>query len=472
MKFEIRPKDKCPCGSGKEYRKCHSPKRDRSDNNIWKGPGHNQIIYFGHKDPLTGIWFDKSRKGEFKLLKGNDRVPVARFFCVDDTILACKAIVRYLSVSVDEGIIKYTGSLEVQKGIQIPFPVLIGCIDAKTVEAFGANLSGRPVSYERGDWVIFIGEDENPIARIKKQPRWLRYLRASGFLVESETAGEINFSLSTKAKGFNLFTLALPFGEIEIPHPQVSVTEHQATCQLDIEKENVSWDLVLHQDIFSERKRSRKDSKVYIGYKQGKNIIFDTFDKSIRKHVSNPIKIRLGISIPGLSATIGKFAESLERTIRTISENGGFRFDEKGNRILEADFRDHVLTVLKSIGYYAMAEPTRKKGFVDILLKKDDSEGIIEFKVWGRRRYKDVIKQVLDYGTPWTTEYATVMINPNRDPVTDKFIENARKSPGLKNITKVEHQLPTLNKLISCHYLPDWDKHIAITHFILNIAKL
>ena len=72
MRFEVRPKDKCPCGSGKEYRKCHSPKRDHSDNNLWKGPGYKQVIYFGHKDPLTGIWFDKDRKGEFKLLKGTN----------------------------------------------------------------------------------------------------------------------------------------------------------------------------------------------------------------------------------------------------------------------------------------------------------------------------------------------------------------------------------------------------------------
>jgi hypothetical protein len=138
MKFEVQPKDKCPCGSGKEYRKCHSPKRDRSDNNIWKGPGYNQDIHFGHKDPFTGIEFDKARKGEFKLLKGHDRVPVARFFCVDDAILACKAIVRFLSISAEDAIVKYTGSVEVQKAVPQSVPVLIGSIDAKSVENFEA----------------------------------------------------------------------------------------------------------------------------------------------------------------------------------------------------------------------------------------------------------------------------------------------------------------------------------------------
>lgn len=470
MKFEVQPKTMCPCGSGKEYRKCHSPQRDQSDDNLWKGPGYNQVIYFGDKEPPSGIHFDKAKKGEFKLQRNDDRVPLPRFLCVDESILKCKAIVRSLSTSVDENIIKFTGSLEIQSDIQQSIPILIGCIDVNLVKSFEANLSGRPVSYERGVWGIFVGEDENPMARIRKQPKWFRCLYASGYLVEAETTGEINFSLSANTKGFNFFTLALPFGEIELSHPQILIQDHQSTCQLEIESESVSWDLVLHQNIFSEKKMSRKDSKIYFGYKQDSEIGFDAFDKSIRKHFLKPVKLRLGISIPKLSATLGKFTEILERTIRTISEHGGFRFEEVGDRILESDFRDHVLTVLKSMGYYAFAEPTRRTGFIDILLKKDDSEGIIEFKIWGRRKYKEVIKQVLDYGTPWTTEYATVMINPNRESVVDKFILNAKKSPGYKNILLEGSSLQPLNKLISCHYLPSWEKHIAVTHFILNTA--
>jgi len=472
MKFEVKPKDMCPCGSGKEYRKCHNPWRDKTDNNIWKGPGFNQNIYLGHKVPFNGFNFDKARKGEFKLLKGSDRVPLPRFFCVDGIVLACKAIVRFLSISLENSIIKYVGSLEVQGDVQQSIPILIGCIDVNSVASFEASLSGGHVPYERGDWVIFLDEDENPIARIKKQPQWFRYLPASGFLVESDAAGEINFTLTTKASGFNLFTLALPFVEIEIPCPQISVPNHQTTCQLEVEKEGVSWDLVLHQDIFSEKRRARKDSKIFLGYKQDDEIVFDAFEKGIRKHFSKPMRLRLGVSIPELSATLGKFTETLERTIRTISENGGFGFKEVENKILEADFRNHVLTVLKSMGYYAFAEPTRRSGFIDILLKKDESEGIIEFKVWGRRKYKEVIKQVLDYGTAWTTEYATVMINPNRESVVDKFIENAKQSPGYKNITDEGSNFQPLNKLISCHYLPSWDKHIAVTHFILNTVML
>ena len=248
--------------------------------------------------------------------------------------------------------------------------------------------------------------------------------------------------------------------------------DHQTTCQFEIEKERVSWDLVLHQDIFSEKKRARKDSKSFLGFKKDGGIDFEDFDESVRKHFLRPVKLRIGLSTPDLSATIGKFNEILDRTVRTISEDGGFLFEETSNRILEADFRDYVLTVLKSSGYYAFAEPSRRGGFIDILLKKGESESIIEFKVWGRRKYKEVIKQVLGYGTPWTTEYATVIINPNKALVLDKFVDNARKAPGFKFISD-ENQAPTaLQKLTSSHYLTKWDRHIVVSHCIINTTML
>ncbi|RJP59598.1 MAG: SEC-C domain-containing protein [Deltaproteobacteria bacterium] len=472
MKFQILPKDKCPCGSGNEYRKCHSPKRDRSDNNMWKGPGYKQVIYFGDKKTVSGFHFDKAKRGEFKLLRDDDRIPLPRFFCVDDSILECKAIVRYLSISVENNTIKFVGSVGINCNLQSEIPILIGCSDINSIKKFEANFAGKPISYERGVWSIYIGEDENPIARIKKQPQWFRYLYASGYLVEAEATGEINFSLYANIKGFNLFTLAMPFGEIEIPHPQISVLDHQTTCQFEIEKERVSWDLILHQDIFSEKKRARKDSRLFLGFKKDEGVDFEDFDESVRKHFLNPIKLRIGVSTPDLSTIIGKFNEILDRTIRTISEDGGFLFEETSNRILEADFRDYVLTVLKSSGYYAIAEPSRRGGFIDILLKKGESESIIEFKVWGRRKYKEVIKQVLDYGTPWTTEYATVIINPNKGSILDKFVDNARKAPGFKYISD-ENQDPTaLQKLTSSHYLTKWDRHIVVSHLIINTTML
>ena len=237
------------------------------------------------------------------------------------------------------------------------------------------------------------------------------------------------------------------------------------------ENENISWDLVLHQTGFSESQRFRKDSKVIIGEFQEDEIQFDGFDKSIRKYFSKPIKLRIGLSLPDESITIGKFSKTLEATVRSIAEDGSFNLDDNDKRILEADFRDHMLSILKSMRYFAYAEPARKGGFVDILLKQGDSEAIIEFKVWGRRKYKEVINQVLGYGTAWTNEFATVMINPNKESVTDKFVENTQKSMGFQGIDIVSEGRVPLEKLISSHFLVNWEKHIAVTHYIINVNQ-
>jgi len=435
---------------------------------MWKGPGYPQTVYFGYKEPLSGFWFEKAKKGEFVLLKGEDRVPIARYFCVDESILSCKSIVRLLSISLENNRTVYSGSLEVKGNLATKLPIIVGCLDVDTVDSFDANLSGQPVTYERGNWVIFIGEDDNPIARIKKTPQWLRFLKASGYLIEFEPPGEINFRLLTKAQGFNLFTLALPFNEVEVCHPIVSLHNSPLTCQIEIEDENISWDLVLHQTGFSEYQRLRKDSKVIVGGFQEGEVQFDGFDKSVRKYFSKPIKLRIGLSQPDESITIGKFSKTLEATVRSIAEDGSFNLDDNDKRILEADFRDHMLTILKSMRYFAYAEPARRGGFVDILLKKGDSEAIIEFKVWGRRKYKVVIDQVLGYGTAWTNEFATVMINPNKESVAEKFIENAHRSIGFQEINIVSERRIPLEKLISSHFLISWEKHITVTHYIIN----
>ncbi|MEW6113925.1 MAG: SEC-C domain-containing protein [Thermodesulfobacteriota bacterium] len=470
--INVTSKDRCPCGSGKEYRKCHSPKRDMSDRNPWRGPGFPQQVYLGHNETFDGFQFDKGRKGEFVLCRREDRIPIARFICVDTTILVCKAIVRSISLSVDDRIIRYCGSVEIQGQPQGSIPIIIGCLDSQFLDSFETDLSGVPISYTKGNWVVFVGEDDNPMGRIAKQPQWFRFFWGSGFLIELQSPGEINFQLTAQSRSYNVFTLVLPFGELEVSYPGISVGHDLVTCQLELEDESVSWDLVLHREWFSEKRRSRLDSQVFSGYEQGAGGKFQDFGSGIRKHFLKPKKLRIAMSLPEHSCTMGKFSNILENALRTISEDGVFSFGDEDKRVLEADFRDHVLTILKGSGYFAFAEPSRRAGFVDVLLRKDNLEAIIEFKVWGRRNYKSVIGQVLKYGTPWTTEYATVMINTNKATIVDRFIGNAKSAPGYKYVTVHESAVGPLTKLVSCHFHAHWEKQIAVTHFIINAAKL
>lgn len=470
MKYQVDPGSICPCGSGKEYRRCHMPSRDPSDKNLWRGPGFPQHVYLGYKEPFTGCRFEKDKKGEIVLLKNGDRIPIGRYFTIEESLLPYSAIVRSLTISQNSGSITYSGSVEVKGDSSRSAPILIGTLNVESVDSFEAKVLGKPVSYEKGNWFGFIGEEGNPIARIRKMPQWFRFFKASGFLVEFEPVGELYFKLSARSKDSNLFTLSLPFQNIELCCPIVATKDTLSACFIEMEKENVYWDIVLHSDQFNEMKRDRKDAETIEGYQENGKTKFYGFEEGIRKSLSGPRKIRINLSLPSENPIIGKFSEILESWLRTIAENGGFDFTDKPGRVLEADFRDDLLKVIKSMGYFSFAEPARKQGFVDMLVKYKNLEAIVEFKVWGRRRYKEVIKQVLDYGTAWTTEYATVMINPNRGQIVDKFMSNARKSPGFIGFAYADKEYRPVQKLISHHYLPNWEKYFICTHFIVNLS--
>lgn len=472
MDFHVKPKDKCPCGSGKEYRKCHSPSRNNTDSNYWRGPDYPQHVYIGHNKHFSGFQFEKSNKGEFILLIQDDRIPIGRFFCMDEVNLSCKAIIRSLSINLKDMELYYSGSIEIKGDIKDKVPILIGCINSDLVDEFSINSSNGAVSYKRGNWGIYIGEDDNPMTRIRKSPKWFRLLKVSGFLIEIPSSDEINFKLSIKARAFNIFTLALPFNNIEYVPPRISVQNSFLSCQLEVQNEDISWDLILCQELFNEQVREKKDSKILLGYVENNYIKFDNLDLNVRKYLSNPTKFRIGLSLPDKSLTIGEFTIILEDILKALAEDKKLVFNDAKDNILEERFRDYILILMKSRKYFAVAEPARKGGFVDILLKKEDSEAIIEFKVWGHRKYKEIIKQVLDYGTAWTTEYATVMINPNKELIVDKFIENATSSPGFQKVSYIDTKPVPLQKIVTYHYLKNWEKHIVIIHFIINLNMI
>ena len=471
-KFQVYPKARCPCGSGKEYRKCHSPNRDQSDQNLWRGPGFPQTVHLGYEEPFTGFRFENEQKGEIVLLKNYDRIPIGRYFTIEQSILSYSAIVRSLTISQNNGTLIYSGSIEIKGDATKSVPILVGTLDVDSVDSFEANISGKPVSFEKGSWFGFIGEDGNPIARTRKRPQWFRFFKTQGFLVEFEPVGELYFKLSTRSKSYNLFTLSLPFQNIELSCPKIITKSTISTCFIEIERENVSWDLVLHSDQFNEMKRDRKDSKVIRSHQENEKTKFNNFKEGIRKPMSGPRKIRINLLLPSESPKIGKFSKILENWVRNFAENPGLIFWNKGREIHEANFRDDLLKVIKSNDYFAVAEPSRRVGFVDILVKYEDLEAIIEFKVWKRPKYKEVIKQVLGYGTAWTTEYATVMINPNQKPIVDKFISNAKSSPGFIDFTYVDTEYRPIQKLVSYHYISTWDKYFTVVHFIINLRFL
>jgi len=64
------------------------------------------------------------------------------------------------------------------------------------------------------------------------------------------------------------------------------------------------------------------------------------------------------------------------------------------------------------------------------------------------------------------------MINPNESLILDKFVDNAKKSPGFKYISDENQDTTALQKLISSHYLTKWDRHIVVSHWVINTTML
>ena len=94
-------------------------------------------------------------------------------------------------------------------------------------------------------------------------------------------------------------------------------------------------------------------------------------------------------------------------------------------KLQEEDFRD-TLGYFFSAKYDITAEEVRKEGKVDLVVNTGyEEQSIIEFKVWGRNDYKDVVQQIVErYLTEFDAVGYIFMINPNKTPIVDKYIEN------------------------------------------------
>lgn len=467
MTFSVGPKSKCPCGSGKFYKNCHNPKRDINNDNLWKGPGYDQIIYFGDKEKFNEIKYDTVAENEFILRNlSGDIIPIGRFIYIDNKVSNCSAVVSDLDILINNNSIAFSGSIRVEGNIK-DVPIIIGTSNMSMVKEFSAKVSGIDIPFKRGNWRLFIGENENPISRAMKMAQWFRYFNSPGFLVKLKPSeGEFYFRVISRLNSSNAFSLSLPFDNIELSCPNVITEKEFISCFIEIERENISWDLVLSQDQFNGS--SRKDTITYNSNNEKGNISFPFFENRIRKEFINPRKIYFNLFVPNKNPVLENLGKIIENSLKHIAENSGFNFDNEQKSILEADFRDYILGVLKSIGYVAIAEPLRKEGFVDILINHENTEYIIEFKVWGRRNYKKVINQALSYGTAWTNEYAIVMINPNKDSIIEKYMSNSKRSRGFEEFVFVDSEYKPVQKLISIHYIPNWQKRFNITHFIIN----
>lgn len=90
----------------------------------------------------------------------------------------------------------------------------------------------------------------------------------------------------------------------------------------------------------------------------------------------------------------------------------------------EENFRD-TIGFFFSATYDVSSEEWRKDGRTDLVIKMNNNEQkIIEFKIWGRNDYKEVVQQITErYLTEFDSDGYIIMVNGNKKSITDKYID-------------------------------------------------
>jgi hypothetical protein len=292
MKTPLSGGSRCPCGSGKIYSECHSATKDISDENIWKGPGFKQNIYLGFREPINGIEYQHKDRGEIKLIKNKDRISLCKYYTMDYSILSNKVIIHSLNVSENNNKLIFSGQLVVEGNDDSPVQLLVGNNHVDTSSKFNATIEGITVPYERGRWIGYIGEPANPMRNILHK-EWYRYFVSRGFLLLIKPNKQLVFKLETKIDQTNMFTITLPFGSIEFAPPKVVTNSIFSNVIFEIEREQISWDLVLHSELFNEKYKQQADSIFVDGVLKNKEL--DEAYEGFRKLMEGPIKMRIGL---------------------------------------------------------------------------------------------------------------------------------------------------------------------------------
>lgn len=250
-------------------------------------------------------------------------------------------------------------------------------------------------------------------------------------------------------------------------------------ANIKIKRCNCIMNEVLHslyemEKIFCEYKKNLKISifqedlkKEYLRKIQ---IICNNFCLSFRK-LTNSALITEENSVSGDKEFCKEIVKAIFQMKKHIPKFIKNFLSNNQEKLQEEDFRD-TLGYFFSAKYDITAEEVRKEGKVDLVVDTGyEEQSIIEFKVWGRNDYKDVVQQIVDrYLTEFDAVGYIFMINPNKTPIVDKYIENIIRdetgyiSESLKNYTINNFTFwESRHRTKFCEY--------KIYHFIYNVYE-
>ncbi len=161
-----------------------------------------------------------------------------------------------------------------------------------------------------------------------------------------------------------------------------------------------------------------------------KKIYFNKLKEASNNFCINMKKVNLSFNVYNDKVCV-KNTEFCNLIIRAIHQMKLHRPDYVRNYIAnssialqEEDFRDTIGFFFSAI-FYVSSEEWRKEGRTDLIIKMNDNgQKIIEFKIWGRNDYKEVVQQVTErYLTEFDSDGYIIMVNGNKKSIKDKYIE-------------------------------------------------
>lgn len=139
----------------------------------------------------------------------------------------------------------------------------------------------------------------------------------------------------------------------------------------------------------------------------------------------------------------------------------------------EDDYRTyfyHAFSILENV--YISAEEVSKNGRTDLMLKGEFGTKIIEFKIWGRNDYKEIIKQVVGYLTDFENEGYIFISNESQLKHIDSEYLAILKDEKMGLVGQIETKMygqTQFKYYESVHKIGMKSKRII--HFIYNVNQ-
>ncbi|MBC3888430.1 hypothetical protein GH810_08935 [Acetobacterium paludosum] len=167
------------------------------------------------------------------------------------------------------------------------------------------------------------------------------------------------------------------------------------------------------------------------------------------------------------------FCKLVTKAIRHIKNNvPSYVRNFKSNDITalhEEDFRDTLAVFFSSI-YSVSSEEWKKEGRTDLIVNTNKNDRrVVEFKIWGRNDYKEVVGQIVErYLNQFDESGFIFMINSQKRSIKDKYLENIKNGKTSYVLNSLQIKSTGSIEYFVTRHRTEFNEY-KIYHFIYNI---